>query len=270
MPLAAIKRLTVVPKIVVCPRGMLQNGALAVKPFKKKIYLFYLRNRGILNKAFWHATNEEEADDIKKHFPLNKGIVIASNIPKPPFIDIAFPSKSKGQLRLVYLSLITEKKNLLLLLQVLKASKANILLDVYGPPTDNAYWLQCEELIKQMPATVQYKGDVQPHRVQQVLSQYHALVLLTKGENFGHALYESLSVGRPIITSFFTPWNDLQQEKAGLNVDISNVEDCVEKIVSFANIGQNEYNGLCLGAHQAALHYYSNLDTDIKYRKLFS
>lgn len=36
LPLLALKRITGNHKIVICPRGMLQQGALAVKPFKKK------------------------------------------------------------------------------------------------------------------------------------------------------------------------------------------------------------------------------------------
>ncbi len=58
-PLNAMKSMAVQPKLVICPRGMLQKGALAVKPVKKKIYLTYLRLAGLLNNACWHATNQE-------------------------------------------------------------------------------------------------------------------------------------------------------------------------------------------------------------------
>lgn len=145
----------------------------------------------------------------------------------------------------------------------------NIVLDIYGPVTDKKYWEQCELLIQQMPDKVQYKGEVQPAAVQNILSQYHALILLTKGENFGHALYESLSAGRPAITSYFTPWNDLQQKRAGVNVDIDNMKDCLEKLHHFADMKQDEYNIYCKGAHELALQYYRNLDTEVKYRELF-
>jgi len=270
LPLQALKSITGNYKIVICPRGMLQKGALAVKSFKKKIYLNYLRYTGTLNNAFWHATNEGEANDIKRHFPSNQGIIIASNIPKPPYSQFSFPLIKTGQLKLVYLSLIAEKKNLLLLLQLINASEFNIKLDIYGPVADISYWQQCEALIKQMPEKVRYKGGVQPVDVQQVLSQYHALILLTKGESFGHALYECLSVGRPIITSYFTPWNELQEKRAGLNVDISDRNDCLQMLSALLLMDQVEYNNYCSGAHMVAMEYYKNLDTEIKYKQLFS
>lgn len=270
LPLSVAKSGARQSKVVVCPRGMLQKGALAVKPFKKKIYLTYLQFAGRLKNVCWHATNEEEATDIRKYFPENKGIIIAPNIPKSPYAKISFLSKERDQLRLVFLSLITEKKNLSLLLALMQLTQKKITLDIYGPVTDNAYWESCEAQIKLMPEKVQYKGDVQPADVQQVLSQYHALILFTKGENFGHALYESLSVGRPVITSYFTPWNDLQQKKAGTNVNIYDIQDCLKKVSDFAEMDQNEYNAFCEGAYKLSLQYYEKLDANGKYQQLFS
>lgn len=269
LPLQVIKALGLKPKVVICPRGMLQKGALAVKPFKKRIYLAYLRYSGKLKEAFWHATNQEEFDDINKHFPVNKGIVIASNVPKVPYSSISFPEKKVGGLKLVYLSLIAEKKNLLLLLQVMKDTNG-VSLHIFGPVTDPFYWQQCEVLMKQMPGKVVYKGDVQPVNVQQVLSQYDALILLTKGENFGHALYESLSVGRPVITSNFTPWIDLEKKRAGWNVSINNVAECSSLLGRLQLIDEEEWKMFCLGAHELAEGYFSDLDTLAAYNKMFS
>ena len=269
LPLLALQKKPQRHRTIICPRGMLQQGALSVKPFKKKIYLAYLRYAGLLDNMHWHATDKQEANDIRKHFPKNKGINIAANIPKPPLAEILYPAKKQEYFRLVYLSLIAEKKNLLLLLKVIQASGKNIVLDIYGPVTDKSYWKQCQFLIHKMPGKAVYKGEVEPAQVQQVLSQYHALILLTKGENFGHALYESLSVGRPVITSYFTPWNELQQKKAGLNVDINDLEDCFEKLNNLANTNQKEYNSYCEGAHHLALQYYQSLDTEVEYVKLF-
>jgi glycosyltransferase involved in cell wall biosynthesis len=113
-------------------------------------------------------------------------------------------------------------------------------------------------------------GNVKPANVQQVLSSAHVFILPTKGENFGHALYESLSVGRPIITSFFTPWDNLEQNKAGFNVDIANDESLVLAIEKFKAMEQQEYNEYCNGAHSLANNYYKNMDSENKYGQLFN
>ena len=256
-------------KIIVCPRGMLQRGALAVKSLKKLVYLTCLRFAGLLNHVYWHATDKQEANDIKKFFPKNKGVETAANIPKAPLDEIFYPEKKQGFLRLVFLSLIAEKKNLLLLLKVLSKTGSNVTLDIYGPITSNSYWQQCETLIKNMSGKVQYRGEVEPANVQQLLTHSHALILLTKGENFGHALYESLSAGRPVITSYFTPWNNLEQDKAGMNADIDDLEDCFEKLNKLAGMSQEEYNNYCDGAYKLAGRYYQNLNSEAEYIELF-
>ncbi|MCW3109754.1 MAG: hypothetical protein JWQ09_4260 [Segetibacter sp.] len=269
LPLLAVKKIKE-SKVIVCPRGMLKKGALSAKAFKKKIYINYLKAWGLLNKVYWHATTSEEADDIALHFPVNKGVIVAPNIPKPPCSSISFIPKKKGELKVIYLSLINEHKNLLLLLQLIKQVNVAISLDIYGPVVDEAYWTRCKALVKQMPGKVQYKGQVQPVEVQEVLAQYHSLILLTKGENFGHALYESLSVGRPAITSSFTPWQNLYEKRAGANVNIENMDDCMKKINTFASMEQDQYDAFCKGAHAVAINYYTNLDIKETYRQLFS
>lgn len=270
LPLYTLKEINRDIKVCICPRGMLKKGALTSKAWKKKIYLNYLRLSGLLKKVYWHATTPEEAGEISNHFPVNKGVLVAPNIPKSPYSDTSFINKRKGELKLVYLSLINEHKNLLLLLQLMAGTSADISLDVYGPVVDEDYWSSCVAIISQMPRKVQYKGHVEPAKVQEVLSQYHALILLTKGENFGHALYESLSVGRPVITSNFTPWQKLNEHTAGANVNIDNGDDCIKIINAFASMEQDEYNRFCNGAHTIAVNYYSGLDTKETYRQLFS
>jgi glycosyltransferase involved in cell wall biosynthesis len=270
LPLWVLKGTKLNYKIVVCPRGMLQSGALAVKPFKKKLYLLYLRLSGFLKNAYWHATNEEELQDIQNHFAKNKGVVIASNIPKLPRTWVATNTKITGHLRLIYLSLITEKKNLLGLLQVIKETGREVSIDIYGPVKDQRYWAECKKLIQLMPEKATYKGDVQPEKVQEVLSTYDAFILLTKGENFGHALYESLSVGRPVITSHFTPWSKLLQKKAGWNVNIEDKAECINLINELVNMGPEQWNIYCVGASKVSKEYFNNVNVKEKYAQLFS
>lgn len=267
LPLLCLKRNNTV-KVVVCPRGMLKKGALSSKAFKKKIYINYLKLSGLLKMVSWHATTPEERADVKQHFPRNDGVLVAANIPRRPLANFSFISKQPGELKLVYLSLINPHKNLLLLLKILRELESKVSLDVYGPVVDELYWAGCVDFLKQMPATVQYKGAVEPAMVQEVLSNYHALILLTKGENFGHAIYESLSVGRPVITTHFTPWQQLHEQHAGVNVSLEQ-EDCTKKINAFIQMDQEEYNMYCSGAHAVAANYYKNLNAANSYKELF-
>lgn len=269
LPLLFRKKLANEYETIVCPRGMLQQGALAVKSGKKRLYVKVLQSSGLLKKVKWHATTDDEQVDIKRYFPVNKGVFVAPNIPKTPYSEITIPEKKVGSIKLIYLSLITHKKNLHLLVEVLSEIKENVTLDIYGPVKDEDYWQECQQLIMGTKGRITYKGDIKPTEVQKVLSSYHALVLFTKGENFGHAIYESLSVGRPVITSHFTPWNDLQLQKAGDNVNIFDKENCKVAVLNFIRMDSNEYSEYCKSAHQAAITYYKSLNAANQYSKLF-
>jgi len=268
IPLVALKNSTV--KVVLCPRGMLQAGALAGKSLKKRAYLSMLKISGLLKRVVWHATNEEEERDIQKLVGKGSRIVIAPNIPKKPLDSVSHAKKIAGSLRLVYLSLISEKKNLLQAIEIVGNSDSRVSLDIYGPIKDTDYWNKCKVVIEKYPGRINYKGDVHPETVQDTFSEYDACILLTKGENFGHALYECLSAGRPVITSYFTPWNDLRQRKAGWNLDISNNISSMETLGSIAALDAPAFESFCEGAHQLASSYYATSSDMGNYHKLFS
>jgi len=249
---------------------MLQKGAIESKSLKKKPYLGLLKFFGLVKKSAWHATTEEEKKDILKYFAVNKGVVVAKNIPKKPVINITLPGKKAGQLRLVYLSLLSSKKNLLHLLKLLLEIEENISLDIYGPVKDKLYWDECKTLIAKMPAKVKYKGNILPINVQDTFEKYDASILLTKGENFGHALYESLSVGRPIITSYFTPWNNLQNLQAGWNLDISDAANCISVLKEINAMSSKKHEVFCIGAYELSKRYFNSLDAQKSYGMLFA
>ena len=268
-PLVLRKRFAAIPYII-SPRGMLQPGALTVKPLKKKIYYLLLKLSGLLKNVHWHATAPEEQEDIERLVGKKAVVHIAGNIPKRPTV-IQPSTKTEGVLRLVYVSLITEKKNLLLLLELLQRTSAIIELDIYGPVKDALYWKECVRQMEQMPdlIQVQYKGAVQPEQVQETIARYDAMILLTKGENFGHALFESFSVGRPVITSCFTPWNELQVKQAGWNVDISEAQAIIALLHQLAQMDNTSWQRYCEGAYRLANHYFEEQHFEEAYKTLF-
>ncbi len=259
-------------KFIISPRGILQPGSLAVKNTKKKLYLTFLKWTGLLRKCSWHAAGNDEALAIQRHFGNKLSIQCISNIPKPVFTRIQDTNKEKNILRLVHLSLIAPVKNIKTLINVLSNCNQKISLDIFGPVKDEAYWQECQQAMLALPAhiSVFYKGDVQPLQVQQTLEGYDGLISLTTGENFGHALFESLSVGRPIITSHFTPWNELEKRNAGWNVDISNKGSIANLLDELSAKTNEEWQLYCKEAHQLAVNYFEEQNFREEYKKLFS
>lgn len=255
-------------KIVVAPRGMLQKGAFAIRSTKKQIYLQLLIWLRLHKNIIWHATDDQERVDIMNRFGMDARVKLAPNIPKPPVKSITLKRKDSGTLSLVYLSLITEKKNLHLILEALREVNESVSFDIWGPITDGKYWNRCQLLMKDQIHKIQYHGVVKPNQVQELLSQYHALILPTSGENFGHAIYESFSVGTPAIISAFTPWGNLEDKRAGITHELSS-KSLAHAIREFISLDSGQFAQISSGAYKVACDYYQQHDYQKSYHYLF-
>lgn len=256
---------------VVSARGMLHAGALSQKAWKKKIYLAFLKLSGIKRKITWHATDEQEAVNIKFLFGNLAKVIVAQNFPNQ--LKNNFEKSNKNEiLKIVSIALISPMKNHALVIEALQNIKEKLTYDIYGPVKDAEYWAHCQELIKILPPniTVNYHGSLEPSEVAQTLRSYHCLVQPSKSENFGHSIYEALASGLPVITSNFTPWNDLEKNNAGWNVDINNIQSITDAITKAIKITKNEYS---LWSNAAVKYAAKNIDINkIKdqYRLLFN
>lgn len=276
-----IPRLCLLPalickNIIISPRGMLINDTLGKKAIFKKLYLLLLKQL-ISKKAVWHATDNTEVSDIKRFFGENANVQLISNIPVKPTEAAKKYTKQPGALRLIYYGLIVQKKGLLTLIQTLKSLNYPVSLDIYGSVKDQAYWKLCiNELSNNNSlATFNYKGHANPADSQTILANYDALVLLTKGENFGHSIYEALSLGTPVIISDKTPWVfEESASPAGWLVSYANNEfdtqrlkQVIEALYSMDNIN---YNLCSANAHKYAVDFYNAHDFKTQYTALFN
>lgn len=259
-------------KIIVAPRGMLQEGAVATKSFKKKYYLKLIQLFGLTNNIHWHITSTNELESIKHYFPKSAArYTLAGNIPQEPVVQIVGSNKQAGTLSLVYASIITEKKNLFYLLESLKLVKSVIKLTIYGVVKEADYWQKCNLLIEQLPHNiiVEYKGDYQSQQIQSIISEHDALILLSKGENFSHAIFESLGAGRPVVSSNYTSWNNLTNDYAGWNFTIDNQQATATLIDQLAAMNNTKWIPFCNGAHKLAKQYLAKQDFKKDYQQLF-
>ncbi len=259
-------------KVVIAPRGMLQSGALEIRSGKKGLYLTLLKTFKLLRNVRWHATDEQELNDVKAQFGDQSRIVIAPNIPKKPYQQLKSIEWSPSlPLKLLFLSLITEKKNLHLILESLKMSNLEIEFDIYGPVKDLLYWGICKSIIRDLPLNVKckYHGPVGPNKTQSIFENSHAFILPSKGENFGHAIYECFSVGRPAIIGWNTPWGNLTEKKCGFITDLSvdSINTAIKKLQALTVV---EYSAICENSLKVARDYYSIAADQKSYKLLFT
>lgn len=253
-PLRIIRKLKINSKIIIAPRGMLGKGALSIKPLKKQLFISISKLFGFYKNVCWHATNIEEKKGIISIFGNDSTIYIASNISiisteKKPIL------KEVGELRLVFFSRISPKKNLEFSLKILKKiNNKNIKLDIYGSIEDTEYWATCNNIIEEANLNVQYKGELLPSVVQEKLSNYHFLFLPTLHENYGHVIVEALTSGCGLILSKNTPWRNLKDKQIGYDIDLSNEIGFIEALNECVNMNQEQYNQVRNNCYSFVLH----------------
>lgn len=259
-------------KIVLCPRGALFESALHYKTTfaKKRVVIFFIKLLGIQKQINFHATTLLEKETIEKYFGKVK-INIANNLPDLNQPQLEFIQKKSGELKIIFIARIVGIKNLQLLLQNLKNINANVILTIAGPREDETYWENCLEIIENLPKniTINYIGEITPQQVMPLIKEHHLYCLPTKGENFGHSIFEAFMIGRPVLISNKTPWLNLNKKNAGWDVDISE-ENCLANYLNQAvHWNQEEFNKNCNGAWQIANTYINNPSLISDYNLIF-
>lgn len=260
----------VMPKVILAPRGMLKKSALKKKWFKKWLFLHIARLIGLYRDIQFHATNLEEKNEILQYF-TNAKVSIIDNLPPtilehPPKLD-----KLSDQLKLCFVGRIHPIKNLQFLLGILKAVKVNITISIVGQAEDKAYDMICRQMVDELPQniTVVFLGGLPHDEVNAILGDHHLFILPTLGENYGHAIIEALSVGRPVLISDQTPWKNLKEYHAGWELPLSDKQAWINAIEEAASWDQGEFDRHCLGALEYA-RVHTNVEGLVeKYREMF-
>ncbi|NCU06106.1 MAG: glycosyltransferase family 4 protein [Chitinophagaceae bacterium] len=232
-------------RLILSARGMLHPGALSQKSFKKKIFLAFFKLAGWHKAVYWHATDEQELQYIKQQFGETMNVLVAGNFPNL-LPAASMPVKKANELILGTIALISPMKNHVAVLNVLQKSTAAIQWHIYGPVKDAAYWKECEAIIAKLPENIQvkYHGELSPADKTKAMEQFQVFIMPSKSENFGHALLEALSAGKPVITTNTTPFKHLQDVHAGFTAEINRLDEdlsiAIEKFAAMNDVELTE------------------------------
>jgi glycosyltransferase involved in cell wall biosynthesis len=259
-------------KLILSPRGMLRTSAIRFKSPKKKIFLKAFRWLGLHHKVHFHATDETEQKDIQRYFGPASKISLIANFPgiRPDGQDSI--EKRRGELNIIFVGRIHPIKNLDFLLEILRTSLSTIKLTIVGNLEDKIFWQKCQDIIRELPSniTVHYLGEMANHHLPATIGEHHIFALPTKGENFGHAIFEALSLKRPVLISDQTPWRHLQQAKAGWDISLQDPAGFQAAVRQAADWDQSQYNEWSAKAFDFVSDYMDNSNALEKYRQLFS
>jgi len=260
-------------KIIIAPRGELTPGSLSLSRFKKNTYIYIFKKIYLSKKIFWHSTNEEEFKQIMLNIGVDRRYVCtADNIPFFEEQRFNQVNKEPNKLKIIFLSRVTPVKNLLYALNTLKYCKSNIAFDIYGEIGDKNYWYQCSRKIHSLPSniSVNYCGTVSPDKVYETLSRYHLFFLPTLGENFGHAIFEALSVGLPVLISDQTPWTDLVNKSNYAAISLHKQESYAAFIERLSKMKNSDFINLKSCAFELFKEYVDSNNFISDYEDMFS
>lgn len=267
LPLLILKKH---PNVIVSARGMLNDQAFSVKPFKKKLFLMAAKVFGLYNNAVLHATNEIEAERVRQWIGKDVRVKIAPNLARK--IEKQFHYKGlEAPVKMVNVARIAKEKGTLRMLKAISKIKYALHLDIYGSIYDHEYWAQCLDIIKGTPAhiNIQYKGIADSERIPDIMSAYNFFIMLSEGENFGHAILEALSVGLPVVISNKTPWQNLEDKKVGWDLDIDKEETIVGVLEEITQITPSKYEKLSKNAFILANEFINDISVIDANKNLF-
>lgn len=205
---------------IIAPRGEFAPGALGIKATKKRIYLGVARMVGLHRGLVWHATGDREAEDIRRVYGVAADdVMIAPNVTEAVG-DGPLPVVPRGpgdRLEVCFLGRVTPMKNVSFAVDSLTRLRQPVRFHVYGPVEDRGYAEECNRIASRAGGrlVVEWHGEVPHDRVRAALAAHDLLLIPTRGENFGHAIFEALAVGVPVLVSDQTPWRDLDLKGVG-------------------------------------------------------
>src|SRR5690606_19012396 len=193
------------------------------------------------------------------------------NLPRVGNPEGVTKSKKSNPTKFVNIARISMEKGTLKLLEILQHVKHDLILDLYGPIYDEAYWGLCKLAIEKLPANIHvtYKGIVPSENVPILLEQYDYFVLLSEGENFGHAILEAFMAGCPVIISDQTPWKNLESKGIGWDIDIDNVPKAILVFEKAIGMPDTDYTLLSDSAKQFSKKFSENPELIMLNLKLF-
>lgn len=223
IPALMARRLNRFPRrpMILSPRGEFSDGALGLKALRKTVYRRTATLLGLTRNVVFHATSDQEESDVRAALP-HAPILRLANF-RPLFALPPHQPRAPGMpLRAAFLGRISPVKGLALALDALAETAVPVDYTIYGPISERDHWEECQAKIAVLPAhiRVRYAGELTNDAVAATMSGQDVLFLPSHSENFGHAIFEALCAGTPVLVGNRTPWHDLEAQRAGYDLPL--------------------------------------------------
>lgn len=257
---------------VVSIRGMLEPWSLKQSKFKKKVAMLLYQHYDLKKASCLHATAEMEAKSIRDLGYKNPIAVIPNGIDlsEYPLKDFSIKRKKK---KILFLSRIHPKKGIEYLIEAWERldspKKSDWEVEIAGNG-DVQYLKKLNSMIesKSLGHSIKITGA---KFGSEKISTYHSadiFILPTHSENFGIVIAEALSCGIPVITTYGTPWEDINKFNAGEWIDIG-PESLLQSLYKMINLEESELQQMGLNGRKLIDEKYSIRSVAEKFYQLY-
>ena len=232
-------------KRVISPRGMLGDWALNHGRWKKNVAWWLYQGHDLRSADAFHATSRQEAEEIRKLGLRQPIAVIPNGILFSESPEVPTSTRRVESRSVLFLSRIHPKKGLLSLLHAWKEASVpkNWRLILAGP-NENGHQTEVENLAKslEIDAQISFQWAVSDELKWKMYREADLFVLPSFSENFGIVVAEALAAGVPVIATHGTPWQELNERKAGWFVphNITAIAKALKEAISLDDTARSE------------------------------
>jgi glycosyltransferase involved in cell wall biosynthesis len=201
---------------VVSPRGMLSPRAVKVSKWKKRLAWALYQKYDLKSANLLHATSEAEAADLRSHHLQQPIAVIPNGVELPP--DFSSQSSTRDHSRaLLFLSRLHPIKGLSDLVHAWARVRPKGWRVVVAGPNEGNHRAEMQRCIDSLGLHMDFKfvGAVEGDAKWKLYHEADLFVLPSYSESFGQAIAEALVCGVPVITSWATPWQVIEEKACG-------------------------------------------------------
>jgi glycosyltransferase involved in cell wall biosynthesis len=261
---------------------MLKSSAL--NRSKKKLFFLKFISFFLKRSTIIHVTDKIEKKESKFFFKTFRHLQIL-DFPPPRIKEFPYRLKEADEINLLYIGRIDELKNLYTILVILKNlstylrnnvsnSTKKIKFTIIGQKADLRYYQRCKKLIDEIVdlkvITISHLEFVPHYDLERYFSNHHIFVSLSKGENFGYTIAESLANAMPVIITPNSPFGKLFDLKIGSVVNGDDLNKVCNEILFYYNMSKVDYDNLSKNIFDNYNQMFRNNDLISEYKELFN